>query len=407
MMMWDLIVLGGGAAGMAAAISSSEQGERVLILEKMDRVGKKILATGNGRCNLMNRILKPYPCGERFADQVFDRFPPESVASFFRHLGLELRTEGDGRVYPASLQASSVLDVLRLKLVQLGVEILTEQKVDRLSRTDSLYTVRCGGNTYYGKRILLCTGGKAQEKLGSDGSGYRLAQGLGHSMIPVRPGLIPLVTEKEPIRGLEGIRVRCAISVYDSGKTSHSESGEVLFTAYGLSGICVMNVSRYCQPGSRVLLNLGAGLQMSKEEIQTELYRFSEERKQFPSEMLLTGMFVRPLNRMLLVQSGIRPEKPIYELTHADLERIADKICCYPVEVTGLKGFEQAQVTLGGLDPEEFDPKTMESRYASGLYAAGEILNVHGDCGGYNLMFAFASGILAGLHGARGCWEDN
>ena len=405
--MWDLIVLGGGAAGLAAAITASENGERVLILEKMDRVGKKILATGNGRCNLMNEVLKPYPAGDAFARKVFERVPPEKVALFFRHLGLAMRTENEGRVYPASLQASSVLDVLRLKLAGLHVEIRTEAKVNHIKKNGSAFIAECGKQQYHGKRILLATGGKAQEKLGSDGSGYILARSMGHSAEPVRPGLTQLITDKKPVKGLEGIRVRGQLSVLEGSQKIFQDRGEVLFTAYGISGICAMNASRVCHPGSQLCLDLLDGLHMTREELAEELIRLSKDRKEFSCEMLLTGLFVRQLGRKILILSGIDPDSPVKSLHLQELEKIRDTVCCFPLVVEGTKGFDQAQITLGGLLPEEFNPSTMESRITPGFYAAGEILNVHGDCGGYNLMFAFASGILCGLRGEKGTWEDN
>ena len=399
--MTDLIVIGGGAAGMAAAIAAAGCGDRVLVLERMDRIGKKLLATGNGRCNLLNSGEARYH-GSRLAESVMNRMGYAAQVRFWQAMGLSLREETEGRVYPSSAQASTVLDVLRFQMDRFHVRVRTGEAVQGIRRGKTGLEVVTKAGVETAPHVLISCGGCAQPKLGSDGSGYALLRALGHTIVSPRPALTQVETELRPIRGLEGIRVRGRARVFRDGQVLQEEKGEILFASYGVSGICVMQCSAACIPGKTVLsLDLTDGLGLTEDAFLEELMRRS--RTGYTLETLLTGLYVPRLQQALLRMAGLKPEpRP------ADgraCRQLAQAAADFRLNVTGIHGFENAQVTRGGAATEEWSLDTLESLKVPGLYAAGEVLDVDGDCGGYNLMFAFGSGLMAGLRGRKVFWE--
>lgn len=395
----EVLVVGGGAAGMACAIAAAERGFCVTIAEKMDRVGKKLLATGNGRCNLMNTGAWRYPCGSDFAQSILNQCGAGEQRLFWQQLGLRLREEDGGRVYPASGQAATVLDTLRVALALRGVNIRTGCPVEDIRPARRGFTVLLGGQQMHADRIVIACGGMAQPKLGSDGSALRLLKNLGHTLRPCTPALTALNCDMKPLAGLSGIRVKAEVSVLQSGVCAHREYGEVLFTDYGLSGVCVMNSAAYASlPGSEISLNLLPALGLSSiEDAIVELHRRHEAWRILPMEQLLTGLCAARLSSALCKAAGVNwKERSISSLTAKETQRLACTIADFRVPVKALRGFEQAQVTRGGADCAEFDPCTLQSRLVPGLYAVGEALDVDGECGGFNLMFAFGSGLVAG-----------
>lgn len=396
--MRELIIVGGGAGGLVCAVRAAELGLRPLVLERMDRVGKKLLATGNGRCNLMNETPVPWPRGGAFAGAVLGRWPAERQKAFWEGLGLRLRTEAEGRVYPASGQASTVLDVLRLALARLDVEILTGTEVRAIRRIPGGFRAEAGPEALDCRRIAVFGGGRAQPKLGSNGSGARLLAALGHTAVPERPSLAAIRTDPEPIRGLAGIRLRGEITVLDGDACLHREAGELLFAEDGISGVCAMNCSaRLPERGGTLLLNLLPG--MGFPDAGTLAGALLRRREKWPgtdAEQLFAGICVPRLAGVLCRQAGIRlKERRLGDLSPDALRQAADLAAAFPLAVRGTRDFEQAQVTRGGIDPAGFRPETMESRLVPGLYAGGEVLDADGPCGGYNLMFAFACGLTA------------
>ncbi len=393
----EIIVIGGGAAGMAAAITAAERGAKVTVLERMDRVGKKLLATGNGRCNLMNVGQPCYPGGESFAAQVLDVCGAEAQTVFWQKLGLRLRTEDGGRVYPVSGQASSVLDALRLAMDNLGVQVMTGMTVEDIRPCKHGWMIRANGEKLTCDKVIVAGGGCAQPKLGSDGSLWPMLAELGHTVRKPRPALTQIMTETLPIKGLSGIRVKADVAVVMAGKVLHEETGEVLFADYGISGVCVMQCARFAEKGSVMRLNLLHGMGLcDTEEARMELLRRRDMWRDQPMEKLLTGLCVPRLASALCMEAGIRfRDRLVGSLKDAEASALARTLAAFDLPVKGVKGFDTAQVTAGGLAVEEFDPATMESRLHKGLYAAGEVLDVDGTCGGFNLMFAFGSGIIA------------
>lgn len=400
----EIVVIGGGAAGMAAAIEAAGHGAKVMLLERMDRVGKKLLATGNGRCNLMNVGEACYPGGSTFAQSVLDKCGVAEQTAFWQELGLRLRVEDGGRVYPASGQASTVLDALRLAMDNLGVEIVTGAAVKDIRPGKRGFTVVADAGTWRGDKVILAGGGCAQPKLGSDGSLWSIAERLGHTLVQPRPALTQIMTDTLPIKGLSGIRVKAEVAVVKAGRVLHEESGEVLFADYGISGVCVMQCARFAEQGSVMRLNLlrGMGFEDAR-QAEGELLRRKAAWGSQPMEKLLTGLCVPRLAGSLCMEAGIRfRDRLIGSLKESEAAALAQVLGAFDLPVKGVKSFDSAQVTAGGLDVREFDPATMASRLVPGLYAAGEMLDVDGTCGGFNLMFAFGSGLLA----ARACVEE-
>lgn len=403
--MSSVIIIGGGAAGMAAAIAAASCGDRVTLLERMDRVGRKLLATGNGRCNLMNVGEPCYPGGGEFAGQVLSRCGAAEQERFWRHLGLRLRQEDGGRVYPVSGMASTVLDALRFAMDALAVETVTGVQVTGIYRARHGWTVMAGEHKWKAERVIAAGGGCAQPKLGSDGSLWPMMSALGHRVTDVRPALTQIITEPAPIRGLSGIRVRTRIGVTRKEKLLHEEMGELLFADYGVTGVCVMQCARYVQPDDRLHIDLTKAMGFeSAAEFQQELERRCGEWAERDLSLLLTGLCVPKLAQALMAAAGMRRSMPCGALTPPMLERLTAAAADFTLTVRGVKGFDSAQVTAGGIAPAEFAADTLESRLHPGLHAAGEMLDVDGDCGGFNLMFAFASGILAGLNDREAPW---
>lgn len=396
-----VLVIGGGAAGLTAAICAARQGARVTLLEKMDRVGKKILATGNGRCNLLNTGPLCYPGGEAFAKAVLSHTDVKRVAAFFGSLGLSLREEEEHRVYPASGLASSVLDVLRLGCDRHGVQTICGAVVTRLEKIQSGFMAYAGETRYEADAVIVAGGGKASPKLGSDGSTYRLLTSLGHGLVTPRPALTQIRTETEPIRGLNGLRAAAEISLVRGGRVLAREHGEILFTEYGISGVAAMQLARDAEKGA-LHISLLPAVNIGPAELADKLQSRAVLFEKAPLEQFFLGWLHARLGMALFKRAGIGPLSRLCgTLSGAELSVLAGLIADFPLAVTGINGFENAQVTAGGIDTKDFDPATMSSRLVPGLHAAGEILDVDGGCGGFNLLFAWASGILAGTNAAE------
>ncbi len=429
------LIIGGGAAGMAAAIAAGEQGQQVTVLERMNKTLKKVGVTGNGRGNLLNSGTLCYYGDVAFAAEVLSRMPYAQLASFLEGLGILLRQEEDGRIYPAALQASAAVDAMRLRAQQLGVQVAPLTRAlsitldaggFQVDAEESQWSAPAGDGgrakapkkpvqtgviprKFRADRVIVTVGGAAAPAHGTDGSGYGLLTAFGHHLNPVRPALCALITDKRPLQGLSGQRAKARLTLTrQDGTLLHETRGEALFAEDGVSGIAAMQLARFvepaCQPGGlcgcrlRMDLRPALGLDgISEKALSILLSQTAEKRSREPISALMTGMMVPPLAHALMKAADIRDiARPISALNPSDMQRLACAISAFELEVTGVRGFESAQVTAGGIDPSDLDPATMESRLQKGLFAAGEVLDVDGDCGGFNLMFAFASGLLAG-----------
>ncbi len=388
--MVTVAVIGGGAAGLAAAVSAAKFGAKVTVLERMDRVGKKLMATGNGRCNLANveLDLTHYRGEQQFLNGIFERIGKKEILDFFRQAGLLFRIE-NGRIYPLSNHASAVLDVLRLEAGRYGVRLETDFEVKSVCPRSGGFVIQGAREKVSCDRLIITTGGKASPALGSNGSGYEILSSMGHHITKLYPGLVPMKCEPSQMKGLRGIRVFAQASLLMNGKEEARETGEIQFTDYGLSGIPMLNfssiVSSYRTEDVRVKLDLLPG-----EEDVLKLLQGRDRTH------LFTGMFHKQIAQALCDRTWV----PVHGIQEVDLPALAKEIKGMTFIVRGTLSWENAQVTVGGAKTAEFQAGTMESLLVPGLYAAGEVLNVDGDCGGYNLMWAWASGITAGQEAA-------
>ena len=400
----DLVIIGGGAAGMMAALTAAEwlsDADCVTLLERQPRLGRKLLATGNGRCNLSNTHCAPsrYHGGDPdFVRPALEQFGVADTLDWFRRLGLLCRTEPGGRVYPFSDQANSVLDTLRLALDATGVLVRTDCPVSAVTRRKKRFLLTVPDGTVYADRLIVTAGGAAAPKLGGSMDGYQLLRELGHRRTKLYPSLVQLRTDTTYTRSLKGVRAEAAVTLLRNKEILAQQSGEVQFTDYGISGPVIFDLSRAAVTGGH---GLTARLDLLPDLSERELTALLAERcRRFPGltlENLLTGTLHNRLGRTVLRYGGRKLSASVRDLTHRDLAAIAGDCKGFHLPVTGDMGLEHAQVTAGGLRTEEFDPDTLQSRLCPGLYAAGEILDVDGDCGGFNLQWAWSSGHLAGL----------
>ncbi len=394
----NVCVIGGGAAGMLAALTAAENGHRVLLLERQSRVGRKLLATGNGRCNLSNYHVSPahYHGGAGFCDFALSQFDVGETLQYFASLGLLTVSEASGRIYPMSNMAGSVLDVLRYALERPEIDLQTGQTVTAVRKTPEGFSVKTETDTFSARCLILAAGGAAGSKVGGGMDGYRLAKSLGHHRTALYPSLVQLKTDPTYPRALKGVKAQCGISICRGSQVLARNSGEVLFTEYGVSGPAIFDLSRSVSAGGSDLTCL---LNFFPDWEEAEVLHWLSQRQAamaaHEASTLLTGSCHTRLGQMICKSAGFTNQRAA-GLTRDDLRRIARQATHFALPITGTCGFDQAQVTAGGLDTSEFDPRTLQSRLVPGLYACGELLDIDGDCGGYNLQWAWSSGRLAG-----------
>ena len=403
--METVVILGAGASGMVAALTAAEsKNRRVLLLERQQRVGRKLLATGNGRCNLTNTGASParYHGAEAdFVRPALAAFPPEAALEFFRELGLVTVTEPGGRVYPLSDSANSVVDVLRFALDAAGVELRAACPARAVRREKSGgFSVVTDTETLRADRLIVACGGAAGLKLGGVGDGYELLAMLGHKRTALYPSLAPILTEPEYPRALKGVRADCRLRLDGGGETLAETAGELQFTETGVSGPAAFELSRAASVGGKGLTLTADFFRDWPADAVPALLR--ARRSRFPAlnaSEALTGMLHNRLGRMLVKYAGLDANAPLSSLSDGDLRRLAQSCRDFRLAVRGVAGFDAAQVTAGGVRTSGFNPETLESWYVPGLFACGEVLDVDGDCGGFNLQWAWASGRLAGRLG--------
>lgn len=399
-----IAVVGGGAAGITAAIAARRKGADVTILESNQRIGRKILTTGNGRCNLTNittSIANYHGNSPRFAYSALSQFGVEQTLDFFARLGVEHRIEEGGKVFPFSLQASSVLDVMRYELETSGVRVQCETEVIGIAPGQSGFTLTLkSGAKFQYDRVIIATGGKAAPQLGSKGTGYALALSLGHSIVEPFPALVQLKLASSYLKQIKGIKFEGTAEIVLDNKSLQSARGEILFTEYGISGPPILTLSRKAgeclqkkqSPWLRVVLldSFAAG------ELEDLLVRRFSDNPGKTLAFSFVGFLNKQLAPVMLKEAGVDLNKSAGQVTAAELKRIAHILLDWRFPVTGTTSWPNAQVTAGGVDVNDIDSKTMESKVIPGLYFAGEVLDIDGDCGGYNLQWAWSSGYIAG-----------
>lgn len=404
--MTKVAVIGGGASGLMAAVTAAQEGAEVLILEHKDRVGKKILSTGNGRCNFTNLAQEPICYHSEdlmFPWQIIQKFNAQQTIAFFLKLGIYSKNR-NGYLYPQSDQASAVLDVLRMETARLGVKIQTETHCQEIVPGRKGFKIHTDQGVFSADKVILAAGSKAAPVSGSDGSGYTLAKKMGHHLIPVLPSLVQLRCKENFYKGISGVRVNGSVSIYADGECQASDTGEIQLTNYGISGIPVFQVSRYAAIGLYEKKQVEAVLNFMpdfpKEQFTAFLKNRIAARPKKTMEEFFIGLFHKKLSDLWLKLAKIDRNQKAGDCTDDEIERLAALIQNFRTKITETNSFEQAQVCRGGVDTKEVDPDTLESRYVKGLYFAGEILDVDGICGGYNLQWAWSSGYVAGKEAA-------
>lgn len=397
-------IIGAGASGMAAALAAAENPDnQVLVLERQARVGRKLQATGNGRCNLSNiHALAGHYHGDtpEFSLPALRAFPPESALSWFRNLGLYTVTEDSGRVYPYSDQANSVVDVLRFALQKPNIQLETGFEVVKVKKTETGFHISGTDGGFDVDRLIIACGGLAGSKLGGTMSGYQLLRSFGHSCTRLRPALVQVKTDWPGIAALKGVRANCAVTVYRDDTPFAASQGEMQFTEQGVSGPVMFEISRdVCYGKGQWKCVLDFLPELSCEQILTFLRR--KQSLPLNAEDLFTGIVHNRLGKVIVKEAGISGYVPVGQLEDWELQKAASLAKAFPMGLTEPLGMDAAQVTAGGIVTAEFHPKTMESRLVPGLFACGEVLDIDGDCGGYNLQWAWSSGRMAGLSAGK------
>lgn len=391
---YELVIIGGGAAGLACAVSAIKSGcKNIAVIDRMSKVGKKLSVTGNGKCNLSSRNLS-----EEFYHGSFDVKPIldeySDIRVFFEKLGLFTYSDSMGRIYPLSNTASSVADTLRLFNEKNGAEIITDTACTEIKRINNGFTVKTTIGETNAKALVLACGGCASSVHGSDGSGFSLAKELGIEVNSPYPALCPLYCEN--VKSLDGVRSKCSTTLLRNGQVIKQELGEVQFTKKGLSGICIFNLSAALENKDK---NISVSLDLLPDFTFNNAYDMLlfayKSRKEMPADEAFTGIFNKKIAVFLLKKANIPTANNCLKLDYGDLKRLANITKNLTFEITGRGDFSSAQVTAGGVRGNELDNNLM-SKKVCGLFFAGEIIDIWGDCGGYNLHFAFASGIKAG-----------
>ncbi|RII31917.1 NAD(P)/FAD-dependent oxidoreductase [Clostridium chromiireducens] len=403
----DLIVVGGGASGLMAAIIAKDFGIDVAIIEGTDRIGKKILVTGNGRCNISNKSISyPYKCfhseNNTFFEEALNKFTVKDTKNMFLSLGLPLVELENGKMYPKSLQASSVIDIFRMALDDRQIPLYSNCKINSINK-NKIFTL-CSNNEEFKNfscnKLILSCGGKSAVKTGSDGSGYKLCKSFGHSIISTLPGIVQLKLDYPYLKALSGIKFDGSVSLLVNDEIVRTEVGEVLFTDYGISGPPIMQLSSHASKAlynnSKVTIRLDMFPYESKEDIENF---FSSHFSMFNYRGILSaliGVINKKLIPTILKDVGIKDiHLPCSNIDWKNINKLIDRFKEWDFNCIDTNGFPNAQVTVGGVNTSEVNNKRLESKLVKDLYFCGEILDVHGDCGGFNLQWAWSSGYLA------------
>ncbi|NLG86341.1 MAG: NAD(P)/FAD-dependent oxidoreductase [Firmicutes bacterium] len=400
-------IIGGGAAGLMAALVARRFGAQVTLLEKNPRVGKKLLATGNGRCNFTNMDLDlGHFHGTRppFAQGALSQLTGAQTLAFFRDLGIEPREEEAGKIFPASGQASSVLDVLRYQVEHEGVEVVCDATAKSLIKNGDEFTIHTSAGTFNAQAVVIATGGKAGPQFGSTGDGYNLAISFGHRLVEPFPALVQLRLKAPFLKGIAGVKFVGQASIHQGHLLINQAEGEILFTNYGISGPPILALSRTAgeiqAQHKEALLKVSLLPNQQTTDVAQYLERRFREQGTKTAEFSLVGFINKRLIPVLLKEANIELKEKAARINTIQTAALAKLLTAWTFTITGTNGWTAAQVTAGGLDVRDIDSQTLGSRLVPGLYFAGEIIDIDGDCGGYNLQWAWSSGFTAGLSAA-------
>ena len=407
----EVIVAGGGAAGMMAAIAAAQAGCSVLLLEQNEKLGKKIYITGKGRCNLTNAcetedLFKNVLRNAKFLYSAIYTFDNFRVMDFFEQNHVPLKTERGGRVFPVSDHSSDIIRALSRAMERLSVTVRLHTKIRSVTKEGGRFTVTdTSGKSYHSDKVILATGGLSYPATGAAGDGYAFAESFGHTLVKPYPGLTAMNTKEDYIPSLQGLALKNVRAViYDGKKILYDESGELLFTHFGVSGPLMLSASSVT--GERLMehpLRLSIDLKpaLSYEQLDKRIVRDFENNRNRQFKNALGGLLPAKLIPAVICLSGIAPEKKLNEVTKEDRKALAGVLKDFPATLTGLRGFNEAIITRGGVNVKEINPSAMESKIIPGLYFAGEMLDADALTGGYNLQIAWSSGYLAGMSAAK------
>ncbi len=402
-MMYDGIVIGGGPAGMFAAITAARQGSRVLLLEANDRLGKKLLITGKGRCNVTNNcgpeeVLRNIPRNGRFLYSAMDACPPQAVMDFFESNGCGLKTERGNRVFPVTDKSSSILDCLKAQMRSLKITVKTARVQQLLTDGQGVTGVRTAGECISSKWVILATGGVSYPATGSTGDGYAMAAALGHTVIPPEGSLVPLETAGQDCQDMQGLSLRnVAVKLLSAnGKLLYKDFGELLFTHFGVSGPTVLSASAHLKgEGCKLVLDLKPGLEEGK--LSERILRDLDKYRNRAMENALTDLLPRSMIPVVLRRLDIPPQLQANSLKKEQRRALVALLKAFPIEITNKRPVAEAIITSGGIKVSEIDPKTMQSKLVPGLYFAGEVIDCDAYTGGFNLQIAWATAYAAGM----------
>lgn len=391
-------IIGAGASGAVLAILLAEKGYRVTLIERKERILKKLLVTGNGTCNYTNikaTYSNYFSIDKKISEDIFEEFSYKDVLEFFRSIGIEPSIEDSGKVYPNSYQASSVVDALRFKLESFdNIDIILNEDVEKIRKKNNKFNLTTNNAEYIFDKVILAAGGNSYKELGSNGSGYLLASKIGHTCTEIYPILVQLKSEKEYIKGLEGVKLPVILKAFVNGNKIREDKNELLFTPYGISGPTVFNLSYLTALYGFENVDFYVDFlpNIDKKELKKNIFDRIYRLGYLNSEYLLNGLVNKKLGLFLLKKSGLEKlDIKVSEIDKSIINRLVDNLKNYHIKVYDTMGFSNAQVTAGGIKLSEVNNRTLESNIVKGLYIIGEVLDVFGDCGGYNLTWCFMS----------------
>ncbi len=402
---YDVIVIGGGAAGLFSSIMLARRGKSVLILEKNKILGKKLLITGKGRCNVTNNcdsetVLNNIPRNSKFLYSAVYSFSPGDTMHFFEELGVPLKTERGNRVFPVSDDARDIVRALCDEIKRLGVKVVNKRADKLITKGNRAFGVKCGDIEFLSDSIIISTGGKSYPKTGSTGDGYKLAESVGHTVIPINPSLVPLETKQDFVKELMGLSLRnVKLSLWKSGtkKPVYSELGEMLFTHFGVSGPLVLSASAHMNNAEKneyyIMIDLKPGL--DEKALDRRILRDFSNNPNRNFSNVLKGLLPAKIIPVIIELSGIDGEKKVNNISKEQRRKLIELLKNLRIDIKGFRPVDEAIITRGGVSTKEINPGTMKSKLVSGLYFAGEILDVDGYTGGFNLQIAFATANLA------------
>lgn len=417
----DIAIIGAGASGLMAGISAAIEAKRknkckkIVVVDHLDRVGKKILVTGNGKCNLSNKniSINNYHSNQpETVKNILNKFPYSYTINLFKSIGLETKEDSLGRVYPRSEQASAVLDLLRLKFKSLSGQEITSFKITEIKKLNSNFIITSNNKNITAKKIIIATGGLTTPTQGCNGTGYSYLKSFGHNITPTFPSLTQIKVSEKIVKSLKGMRTFCKIYITADNNLIKEEIGELQFTENGLSGICAFQLSRivsefsllktiYGNKYNKIKIFIDLIPELSNKETLNLINLRIKSNEYMILENFLTGIINNRVGQALLKSCGFSFNKKVTDLSEKEILIIANKLKLWEFTPIGTMPFKNAQVTAGGADLSEFNKDTLESKLINGLYACGEILDVDGDCGGFNLQWAWSSGFTAGLNAAK------